>query len=112
MQAVYAKACLCTDGRRILKIYTNYAKQTMNMQTCAHLNGAIIKMYVRSYVKGISGKRTDGVKGGAVSVKDKRDARGVKADSALSPRSGTMTRSIHISITTLTLSNLQPSLHC
>lgn len=31
MQAVYAKACLCTDGRRILKIYTNYAKQTMNM---------------------------------------------------------------------------------
>lgn len=31
MQAVYAKACLCTDGRRILKICTNYAKQTMNM---------------------------------------------------------------------------------
>lgn len=30
-QAVYAKACLCTDGTRILKIYTNYAKQTMNM---------------------------------------------------------------------------------
>lgn len=67
---------------------------------------------VRPYIKRISVKRTDGVKGGAVSVKDKRDARGVKADSALSPRSGTMTRSIHISITTLTLSNLQPSLHC
>lgn len=67
---------------------------------------------VRSYVKSTSGVKGGAVSVATVSVKDKRDVRGVKADSPLSPRSRTMTRSIHISITTLTLSNLQPSLHC
>lgn len=68
--------------------------------------------YIHSYVKSTSGVKGGAVSGTTVSVKDKRDVRGVKADSPLSPRSRAMTRSIHISITTLTLSNLQPSLHC